>query len=187
MILAKENPFEGASFSRRNRLARVMWLVVWLLLFRPSPPPAHSWRCWLLRRFGAKIHPTCHVYSSVQIWAPWNLVMAAHSCLAPNVNCYSMALIELAERVVVSQGAYLCSGSHDYTQEAFQLFAEPIFIGSDAWICAEAFLAPGVRIGEGAVVGARSVVIRSQPSWFVCAGNPAQPLKPRKHPRSQSC
>lgn len=113
--------------------------------------------------------------------------MAANSCLGPDVKCYSMALIQLGERVIVSQDVHLCSGSHDYTQESFQLFAEPIIIDSDAWICAEAFLAPGVRIGEGVVIGARSVVTRSQPPWFVCAGNPAKPLKPRIHPRSQSC
>lgn len=186
MILAKENPFEGASFSRRNRLARVIWQVVWLLLFRPSPPPMHIWRCWLLRLFGAQIDSTCHVYSSVKIWAPWNLKMAAFSCLGPGVNCYSMGVIELEERVVVSQGAHLCSGSHDYTRESFQLFAEPILICADAWICAEAFLSPGVQIGEGAVIGARAVVTRSQPPWFVCAGNPARPCKPRRHPRSQA-
>ena len=186
MILAKANPFEGASFSRRNRLSRVIWQIVWLLLFRPSPPPAHAWRCWLLRRFGAKIHPACHVYSTVKIWAPWNLSMAVNSCLGRDVNCYSMARVELGARVVVSQGVYLCTGSHDYTQESFQLFAEPIVIDSDAWICAEAFLAPGVRIGEGAVIGARSVVTRSQTPWFICAGDPAQSIKPRQHPRSKS-
>lgn len=186
MILAKKNPFEGASFSRRNRLARAIWQVVWLLLFRPSPPPMHAWRCWLLRLFGARIHRTCHVYSSVKVWAPWNLKMDAHSCLGPSVNCYSMAIIEIKERVVVSQGVHLCSGSHDYTNESFQLFAEPIVIYADAWICADVFLSPGVEIGEGAVIGARAVVTRSQPKWFVCAGNPARPLKPRQNPRRYS-
>ena len=184
MILTKENPYEGASFSRRNRFTRLAWDVVWFLLFRPTPPPAHAWRCWLLRLFGARIHSSCHVYSTAKIWAPWNLRMKANSCLGPRVNCYSMALIELGERVVISQGAHLCSGSHDYNQESFQLQAKPIKIGADAWVCAEAFLAPGVEIGEGTVIGARSVVTRSQPSWHVCAGNPARVCKPRLHPRS---
>ena len=76
---------------------------------------------------------------------------------------------------------------NDFLQRSFQLFAEPILIDSDVWICAQSFVAPGVRIGEGAVIGARSVVTKSQPPWFVCAGNPAKCLKPRDHPRSKSC
>jgi putative colanic acid biosynthesis acetyltransferase WcaF len=90
-----------------------------------------------------------------------------------------MAPIVIGERVVVSQGVHLCTGSHDYTSATFPLFARPITIGSDAWICTEAFVGPGVQIGEGAVIGARSVVMRSQPDWMVCSGNPAHPLKPR--------
>ena len=182
MILTKANPFEGASFSRRNRLARVMWKVVWLLLFLPSPPPAHSWRCWLLRRFGAQVGSPCYVYNSVEIWAPWHLRMADHSTLGRRVICYSMAPVSLGERVVVSQGVHLCTGSHDYESERFQLFAMPITIGADAWVCAEAFVGPGISIAPGAVIGARSVVTRDQPAWMVCAGNPCRPLKVRKPP-----
>jgi putative colanic acid biosynthesis acetyltransferase WcaF len=183
VILANNTPFEGASFSRRNRLARLAWQLVYTLLFRPTPPPLHAWRRWLLRCFGARIAAGCHIYSDARIWAPWNLHMASQSCLGPRVICYSMAPIHLGERVVVSQGAHLCTGSHDYNSASFPLFAKPITIGADAWICTEAFLGPGVQIGEGAVIGARAVVMRSQPAWMVCAGNPARPLKPRLHPR----
>ena len=183
MILAEANPIDGPSFSTRNRLARVAWQIVWLGLFRPTPPPLHAWRCWLLRRFGARIAAGCHVYGDVRIWAPWNLEMAPKACLGPRVICYSMAPIMIGERAVVSQGAHLCTGSHDYTVARFPLFARPIDIGADAWICTEAFIGPGVQIGEGAVVGARAVAMRSQPAWMVCAGNPAGPIKPRSHPR----
>jgi putative colanic acid biosynthesis acetyltransferase WcaF len=182
VILSKATPFEGPSFSLRNRFARLVWHVIWLTMFRPSPAPLHAWRCWLLRRFGARIAPFCHVYSDVEIWAPWNLQMAAHSCLGRRVICYSMAPVILGERVVVSQGVHLCTGSHDYESDNFQLFARPIQIGSDAWICTEAFLAPGVSIGNGAVIGARSVVSRDQPAWMVCAGNPCRPIKSRTPP-----
>ena len=179
MILSKASPFEGPSFSRRNRLARLAWQMVLLLLFRPTPPPLHAWRCWLLRKFGARIGSPCYVYNDVEIWAPWNLRMADYSTLGRRVICYSMAPVKLGERAVVSQGVHLCTGSHNHQSENFQLFACPIEIGADAWICAEAFLAPGVSIGEGAVIGARAVVSRDQPAWMVCAGNPCRQLKPR--------
>ena len=184
MILANNTPLKGASFSLDNRLARFAWQLVWSLLFRPTPPPMHAWRSWLLRRFGAHIGAGCHIYSDARIWAPWHLYMAPNACLGPGVICYSMTSIHLGERVVVSQGAHLCTGSHDYTSTSFPLYAKPIRIGADAWICTEAFIGPGVQIGQGAVIGARAVVVKSQPAWMVCAGNPARPLKPRVHPRS---
>ena len=182
MILAKPRPFEGPSFSFRNRLARLAWQIACLFFFRPTPPPLHAWRCWLLRMFGARIGSPCYVYNDVEIWAPWNLHMADYSTLGRRVICYSMAPVILGDRAVVSQGVHLCTGSHDHQSENFQLFARPIEIGTDAWICAEAFLAPGVSIGEGAVIGARAVVTRDQPAWMVCAGNPCRPLKPRTPP-----
>ena len=184
MMLVNSTPYEGPSFSLLNRLARLLWQFVWLLMFRPTPPAMHAWRCWLLRRFGAHIAPDCHVYSEARIWAPWNLKMASKACLGPRVNCYCMAPVELGERAVVSQGVHLCTGSHYYNLISFPLFAKPITIGSDAWICTEAFVGPGVTVGDGAVIGARAVVIRSQPRWMVCAGNPARPLKARTHPYS---
>lgn len=82
--------------------------------------------------------------------------------------------------MVVSQGAHLCSGTHDYRKQSFPLFAKPISIGADAWICEEAFIGPGLDIGEGAVIGARSVVFRSQPAWMVCVGHPSSPIKKRE-------
>lgn len=178
-MLVSNIPFEGPSFSLSNRLARFVWQLVWTLFFRPTPPPLHFWRCWLLRCFGARIAYGCHVYSDARIWAPWNLEMAARACIGPRVICYNIEVIQLGERVVVSQGVHLCTGSHDYTLATFPLFARPIIIGDDAWICTEAFVGPGVQIGNGAVIGARAVAVRSQPGWMVCAGNPCHPLKPR--------
>ncbi|MCT0200798.1 putative colanic acid biosynthesis acetyltransferase [Synechococcus sp. CS-1325] len=108
--------------------------------------------------------------------------MADYSTLGRRVIVYSMAPICLGVRAVVSQGVHLCTGSHDHQSENFQLYAQPITIGADAWICAEAFLGPGVSIGDGSVIGARAVATRDQPAWMVCAGNPCRPLKPRIPP-----
>lgn len=173
------DPYRQASFSLGNRVARAAWGFAYVFLFRPSPRPMHGWRAWLLRRFGARIGRACHVYPRARIWAPWNLVMHERASMADDVICYSMATIELGRKCVVSQGSHLCAGTHDYQDPNFQLIAEPIFIGESAWICAEAFVGPGVRIGDGAVIGARSVVTRDMPAWTVCAGNPCRPLKPR--------
>jgi len=56
----------------------------------------------------------------------------------------------------------------------------PIELGARSWIAADVFVGPGVCIGEGAVVGARSAVFRDVEPWTVVGGNPARFLKRRE-------
>ena len=184
MIIQGNQPHTEASFSLRNRLARQAWNIVWLVLFRPSPRPLHAWRSMLLKAFGASLGRQCHVYPSVRIWAPWNLRLGDHVGIADGATLYNMDLIEIGSYAVISQGAHLCGGSHDYNSINFQLIARPIRIGPHAWVCAEAFVAPGVYVAEGAVVGARSVATRPlEQAWAVYAGNPCRQVgERRQHP-----
>src|SRR5487761_2751533 len=151
----------GAHVGLCNRIRRALWGSAWLILYRPSPRPLHGWRRFLLRAFGARIERGAHPYPSSKIWAPWNLTMHEHSCLADHVDCYSVAPISLGAHATVSQYSYLCSASHDYRDPAMPLVAADVFVG------------PGVRIGEGEVVGARSTVTRDVAPWTVVAGSPA--------------
>jgi putative colanic acid biosynthesis acetyltransferase WcaF len=180
MILKGVDSRVGASFSVSNRVARVAWSIVYCLLFAPTPRVAHGWRRLLLRLFGAEIGRGVHVYPRVQIWAPWNLSIGDFAGVANGVNLYSIERISLGERCVVSQGAQLCTGSHDFNDPTFQLTARPIEVGAHAWICSQAFVCPGVQIPTGAVVGARSVVTRNLPDeWTVYAGMPARKVSVR--------
>ena len=165
--------------SVRNRIARQVWNVVWLLLYRPSPDFCSAWRRMLLRVFGAVIREGACPHPRCRIWAPWNLTMEKYSCLANDVDCYCVAPIKLGVRVTVSQHAFLCTATHDYEDPDFQLIAEPIEIGDYAWIAARAFVGPGVRVGEGAVVGATASVYHDVPEWTVVGGNPARVIKKR--------
>ena len=156
-------------------MLRALWGVTYVLLFRISPRPFHAWRTLLLRLFGARIGNGCHIYPSVKIWAPWNLIMGKHSGVGDGANLYCMDKIVIGDFVAISQGAVLCGGTHDYNSPNMQLVAKPILIGTHAWICAEAFIHPGVEVPEGAVVGARSVVTKSLPLvWAVYTGNPCK-------------
>jgi putative colanic acid biosynthesis acetyltransferase WcaF len=163
--------------SYRNRAGRVLWTMVWCVFFRPSPRPFHAWRCWLLRLFGATIEQGAHPYPSARIWAPWNLTMREGSCLGDHVDCYSVDRVTLEPYATVSQYSYLCTASHDYTIQEMPVTTAPIRIGRRAWVAADAFVGPGVTIGEGAVVGARASVFRSVDPWTVVGGNPARILK----------
>lgn len=139
----------------------------------------HSWRRLLLRLFGAKLGHGTYAYPSAQIWAPWNLEMGDHSCLSHFVDCYCVDKVVLGRHATVSQYSYLCTASHDYDRSDMPLVTAPIVIGDHAWVAADAFVGPGVTIGTGAVVAARSTVTRDVPQWNVAAGSPAKLIRQR--------
>lgn len=165
--------------SLANKLGRLAWSAVWLLLFRPTPRFFHGWRRFLLRLFGARVGRCVHVYPSCRILAPWNLHLDDHSCLGPYVDCFCVAPISIGPHSTVSQYAHLCAAGHDIEKPNMPVISAPIRVNSQAWVCAGAFVGPGITVGEGAVVGARAVVVQDVPEWTVVAGNPARPIKQR--------
>ncbi len=166
--------------SRKHQVIRLLWSIVWAVFARPLPRSVGSgWKRFLLRLFGARIHATAVVYSSAKVYYPANLKMNAYSCLASEVDCYNVDWIEIGANSTVSQGAYLCTSSHEITNPVIPLITAPIVIKDQAWIAADAFVGMGVTIGQGAVVGACAAVFKDVEPWTVVGGNPAQFIKKR--------
>lgn len=137
------------------------------------------WRSFLLKLFGAKVGKGVHIYPKVRIWAPWNVELGDECGVANDVTLYSQGKISIGRRCVISQGAHIVAGTHDYTKRGFPLTTFPVNIGDHVWVAAEAFIHPGITIGIGSVIGARSVVTKDMPEWMVCAGHPCKPIKER--------
>ena len=168
------------ALSRKHQVIRMLWSVVWGLLARPLPRSVGSgWKRWLLRLFGARIASTAIVYSSARVYYPANLTMEAYSCLASDVDCYNVAPVTIGANSTVSQGAYLCTASHDISDPLNPLITAPIVIEDQAWVAAGAFVGMGVTIGQGAFVGARAALFKSVEPWTVVGGNPAKFIKKR--------
>lgn len=168
------------ALSRKNQIIRLIWTMAWGVLARPLPRSLGSgWKRFLLRLFGAKIDKTAVVYSSAKVFYPANLVMEKNSCLASEVNCYNVAPVHIGANSTISQGAYLCTASHDITNPLNPLITAPIEVKDQAWIAADAFIGMGVTIGQGAVVGARGCVFKDVEPWTVVGGNPAKFIKKR--------
>ncbi len=166
--------------STSNILGRAVWNICYYILFRPFPTKLfRRWRNFVLKCFGAKIHSRAGVYSSCKIWCPWNLVMENNAWLGPNSICYNPDKIIVKENATISQGAYLCTASHDITDKDNHLITAPIVIEDQAWVAADAFIGMGVTVGEGAVVGARAAVFKDVEPWTVVGGNPAKFIKRR--------
>ena len=163
----------------KEKLGRVMWSIVEATLFRLSPRSCYRWRNWLLRRFGAHVHPTARLRPTVRIEVPWNLTIGPSSSVGDHAILYCLGTVTLGTRVSISQYSHLCSGTHDHTQPSLPLIRLPIVIEDDVWIAADAFVGPGVRIGAGTVVGARAGVFSDLPAWKVCVGLPARPVGDR--------
>ena len=166
--------------SLSNKLRRLLWNVVYVLMFRPTPNILFwGWRSFLLRCFGAKIGSHCKIRSSAKIWAPWNLECGDYVAIGPRADIYTVDKIKIGTRIAISQGAYLCTASHDIEDAQNPLITAPIVIENQAWVAADAFVGMGVTIGQGAVVGARACVFKDVEPWTVVGGNPAKVIKQR--------
>jgi putative colanic acid biosynthesis acetyltransferase WcaF len=145
-----------------------------MTLFRLSFHTMSGWRSFLLRRFGAKVGRRCIIRRSVRVYYPWNLEMGDLCIIGDEVRLYDLGRIMIGDRVMISQEAYLCAGTHDHTDPALPLLTPPIQVCADVWICARAFIGPGVTVGEGAVVAACGVAVKDVEAWTMVGGNPAK-------------
>jgi len=123
--------------------------------------------------FGAKIGRDVHIYNTVSITLPWNFEIGDLSSIGEHALIYNLGKVTIGSSVTVSQRAHLCAGTHDYTRPDMPLKKSPIQIADNVWICADAFVGPDITIEEGAVVGARGVVVKDVQAWSIVAGNPA--------------
>lgn len=165
--------------SLRNKLGRVLWGIAWWTLFRPTPRIAFGWRRMVLRMFGAAIGRNARISPSARFWAPWNVTVGDESSIAHAVDCYSVDRVWIGAHATVSQYAFLCTAGHDVSDPNMRLTHAPIRIGDQAWVCAGAYVLPGVTLGTGAVAGARAVVTNDVAPWAIVAGNPARYLRDR--------
>ena len=168
-----------SEFSLRTKVIRALWHICYVILFRPSPRTAFAWRRGLLKLFGSKLGREVRIYRNSTFYYPANLEMGDHAIIGDNVNCYNVDKIVIGEHAMVSPFTFLCSASHDNARRNLPLITAPIHIEAEAWVCSDAFIAPGVRVGHGAVVGARACVFKDVPPWTIVGGNPAKYIKDR--------
>lgn len=176
---------KGPSFSLRNRLTRVVWMLTWLLLAKWTPPPLHRWRRLVLIAFGAKVGAGARVYGTTRVWLPANLELGREVLIGPRVNLYNQGRISIGDGSIVSQGAHVCASTHDVHDPNFQLLLRPIRIGRNCWVATEAFVGPGVAMHDRAVLGARGVLFGTAEEQGIYRGNPAMLIKHRRWPEAK--
>lgn len=166
--------------AKPHRLKRILWMIVNRTIFRMLiGDRLKGLRAYILKLFGADISSPTLIYNSVKVFAPWNLKVGYMACIGPNVNIYNKGMVEIGNYTIISQDTTLCTATHDITSPGNDLVVKPIRILDRAWVASEAFVGPGVTIGEGAVAGARAAVFKDVNSWMVVGGNPARFIKNR--------
>ncbi len=167
------------NFRGKNPFIVQIWWLVQSILFKTSPQFMYGWRRFLLRLFGAKIGKKVIIRPNVTITYPWKITIGDYSWVGDNVTLYSLGEIEIGQNVVISQKSYLCTGSHDYTKLDFPIYQNKITIHNECWIATDVYIAPGINIGKGTVVGARSSVFKDLPKNKICIGSPAKIIRDR--------
>jgi putative colanic acid biosynthesis acetyltransferase WcaF len=162
----------------RELIGRVVWSLI-SPAFRLSPRPFWAWRRFLLRAFGARIGRHVHIDPSVTIFIPWNLDIDDWSSIGFDALLYNLGPLKIGKRVTISQRVHLCGGTHDYRDPTMPLIKSPITISDDCWICADAFVGPGITVSVGAIVAARGVVVRDVEAMKIVGGHPASVIKQR--------
>jgi putative colanic acid biosynthesis acetyltransferase WcaF len=163
----------------RGFLVRVVWHFVNALFLQNPLNPSSGLKVALLRLFGARIGRGVILKPSINIKYPWNLEIGDHSWIGENAWLDSLAPIRIGSNVCVSQGVYLCTGNHDWSDPSFGLIVRPIIVEDGAWVGARATLLPGVTLASHSIAAAGSVITRGTEPFMIYAGNPAQPMKRR--------
>ncbi len=170
---------EASPWSFREKLGRAVWMLAGKPLFRLSFHNWYGFRSRLLRLFGARIGTGVAIRPTVNIEVPWMVEIDDDATVGDYAIIYSLGMVTIGKRSIISQYSHLCAGTHDYADHAFKLIRAPVAVGSDVWIGTDAFIGPGVKVGDLTVVGARSSVYKDLPERMVCVGNPAKAIKER--------
>lgn len=165
-------------YTKRELFLRILW-GAGKVLFRVTPRPCFAIRRNLLRLFGAKIGDRVNIYPSAMIYYPWNLKVGDDSAIGEWALVYNLGSVEIGERVTISQRVHLCAGTHDYTDPSMPLIKPSIVVSDEAWVCADAFVGPGVHVGHRSIIAAASVLVKNCAPSSIVGGNPAKFLKVR--------
>jgi putative colanic acid biosynthesis acetyltransferase WcaF len=164
----------GGSFFKR-----AVWLFFGQPLLHSAWITSSSFRVRLLRAFGARVGCGVVIKPSILVKYPWHLVIGDHCWIGEHCWIDNLTTVRIGSNVCISQGAYLCTGNHDWTDPSFGLMIAPVQLNNGSWVGAKCILTPGSMLGVGAIAAAGAVVSGSVPDFAIYAGNPARFMKTR--------
>jgi putative colanic acid biosynthesis acetyltransferase WcaF len=178
--------YDSAWFDRgRSKLVEILWLALDFALVR-SQIPGSAHRRFILRAFGARIGARVVIKPGVHIKFPWRLEIGDDSWLGEDVWIDNLALVQIGANCCVSQGVYISTGNHNWSEPNFDLILKNVRVEDSAWLAARSVVGPGVIVGQGAVLCLGSVATSDLVPWMIYKGVPAGPTKQRHMKRISS-
>ncbi|SFB77796.1 WcaF family extracellular polysaccharide biosynthesis acetyltransferase [Tropicimonas isoalkanivorans] len=175
--------FSNPEFDRgASRAKEAAWTVVSGVLVA-SWIPGTGWRRTILRAFGAEIGDGVVIKPGLRVKFPWRLKVGDHVWLGEDVWIDNLAQVTIGGHSCLSQGAYLCTGSHDWADPRFSLQTRPIVLEGECWVGARACLAPGTVMERGAVLTMAAVGTGRLSGWTIHGGYDGAVHRPRMERR----
>ena len=166
-------------WSKKEAIMIRVWELTWTVFVRWMPKFCYPWYLFLLKLFGCQISGKPFIAPSCRIYAPWLLKIEDKACLGLRCEIYNLGPVEVKTRATVAQYAYLCNGTHDFSDPRSPLLVGEMKIGKDVFIGAKAIVLPGLFLADGTVIGAGAVVTKDTEPYGIYGGNPAKYLKKR--------
>ena len=167
-------PARRSVWTPKQKLIRAVWGTLGRLIWELLPPARSS----LIRLFGGRVGRCCSFGSGVDIAIPWNIRCGDRVQVGDRVILYGLGPITIGDGTVIDYRAHLCAGTHDMTDSRFPLLKPPITVGHGCYIGLDAYIGPGVELGDGCRVLPRASVYKSVPPGTWLRGNPARPFDP---------
>lgn len=175
LLLSSNRGFDpGRSFP-----IRALWVIVEALILLNPVVTSYRLKRWTLRSFGAQVGKNTIIKPNVHVKYPWRLEIGKNSWIGERSWIDNFVEVRIGENVCISQGAYVCTGNHDWSDPGMGRFVSPVTIEDGAWIGAFTRVAPGVTVGREAVIGLGAVLADDADPSGIYFGNPAVKVRER--------
>lgn len=167
------NKYNNNHYQPGSTAKKTLWYFTNMFFFKTMLPFPSFFKVKLLELFAAKVGDAVVIKPNVNIKYPWFLEIGDNCWIGEGVWIDNLAQVSIGSNVVLSQDAYLLTGSHDYKKEAFDLILGEIILEEGVWIGAKATVCPGVTCKSHSVLSVGSVATKDLEAYGIYQGNPA--------------
>jgi putative colanic acid biosynthesis acetyltransferase WcaF len=172
--------FDNSWYKAGSIIKRFLWYISNFIFFKTLIPYPYKLKVFILKFFGAKVGESVVIKPDVNIKFPWFLEIGDNVWIGESVWIDNLTWVKIGNNVCISQGAYICTGNHNYKKESFDLIVKPVIIEDGVWIGAKSVVCPGITIASHSILVAGGVLTKNTQPYSIYKGNPAEFIRKRE-------